>query len=92
MAANDDIAPDGASITNYKSKWHNIWIQDMLCSLHRGQSLHLDLDRAPYVLYGVKYIDLVSLCCQNCISSYIYVLLPAPRVLANKSRIQHKEA
>ena len=22
---------------------------------------HLDLDRAPYVLYGVKYIDLVSL-------------------------------
>ena len=31
----------------------------------RGQSLHLDLDRAPYVLYGVKYIDLVSLCCQH---------------------------
>ena len=28
-----------------------------------GQFLHLDLDRAPYVLYGVKYIDLVSLCC-----------------------------
>ena len=22
---------------------------------------YLDLDRAPYVLYGVKYIDLVSL-------------------------------
>ena len=22
---------------------------------------HLDLSRAPYVLYGVKYIDLVSL-------------------------------
>ena len=22
---------------------------------------HLDLDRAPYALYGVKYIDLVSL-------------------------------
>ena len=22
---------------------------------------HLDLDRAPYTLYGVKYIDLVSL-------------------------------
>ena len=22
---------------------------------------HLDLGRAPYVLYGVKYIDLVSL-------------------------------
>ena len=26
-----------------------------------GQSRHLDLGRAPYVLYGVKYIDLVPL-------------------------------
>ena len=25
------------------------------------QFKHLDLSRAPYVLYGVKYIDLVSL-------------------------------
>ena len=24
---------------------------------------HLDLDRVPYVLYGVKYIGLVSLAC-----------------------------
>ena len=23
---------------------------------------HLDLSRAPYVVYGVKYIDLLSLC------------------------------
>ena len=28
---------------------------------------HLDLIRAPYALYGVKYIDLVTLweCCSN---------------------------
>ena len=25
-------------------------------------SAELDLGRAPYVVYGVKYIDLVSLC------------------------------
>ena len=25
------------------------------------RDLHLDLGHAPYVLYGVKYIDLVSL-------------------------------
>ena len=27
----------------------------------QGSDSHLDLDRAPYVLYGVKYIDPVSL-------------------------------
>ena len=26
-----------------------------------ARDLHLDLGRAPYVFYGVKYIDLVSL-------------------------------
>ena len=38
-----------------------------LCEIIGGQGCaaasdsHLDLGRAPYVLYGVKYIDLVSL-------------------------------
>ena len=33
----------------------------------RASGAHLDLSRAPYDLYGVKYIDLVSLweCCPN---------------------------
>ena len=31
-----------------------------LCPLTASQP-HIDLDRAPYVLYGVKYIGLVSL-------------------------------
>ena len=29
--------------------------------ISHGQSLHLDLKPAPYVVYGVKYIGLVSL-------------------------------
>ena len=28
---------------------------------HGGSVKHLDLNHAPYVLYGVEYIDLVSL-------------------------------
>ena len=31
-----------------------------LCS-EAGKGSHLDLNRAPYIWYGVKYIDLVSL-------------------------------
>ena len=30
-------------------------------AMHAAFVSHLDLSRAPYVLYGVKYIDLVSL-------------------------------
>ena len=29
--------------------------------VNEASGSHLDLSRAPYVLYGVKYIDLVSL-------------------------------
>ena len=40
-------------------------------ALHWACATHLALDRAPFVLYGVKYIDLVSLvpfqgmCCRH---------------------------
>ena len=38
---------------------------DMRCRISELEIMasvsHLDLGRAPYVLYGVKYIDLVSL-------------------------------
>ena len=33
----------------------------MLQRQNTASGSHLDLGRAPYVLYGVKYIDLVSL-------------------------------
>ena len=35
--------------------------QSQFCFIPNGAKSHLDLGRAPYVLYGVKYIDLVSL-------------------------------
>ena len=38
------------------------------------KSPDLDLDRAPYVLYGVKYIDLVSLA-----HPFSEIARPAPR-------------
>ena len=34
----------------------------LLCVGPSASDSHLDLGRAPYVLYGVKYIDTVSLC------------------------------
>ena len=33
--------------------------------------LQLDLGRAPYVLYGVKYIDLVSLCDNGSVDPFL---------------------
>ena len=36
-------------------------VHKQICPTKAARDSHLDLDRAPYVLYGVKYIDLVSL-------------------------------
>ena len=44
-----------------------LWVHGMLFSgtglehYDTASASHLDLDRAPYGLYGVEYIDLVSL-------------------------------
>ena len=36
-------------------------VHDTELRVWRASDTHLDLDRAPYGLYGVEYIDLVSL-------------------------------
>ena len=36
-------------------------VEELIKLVYQTFVSHLDLSRAPYVLYGVKYIDLVSL-------------------------------
>ena len=46
---------------------------------HLAPDLHLDLGCAPYVLYGVKYIDIVSLeLCRHCGGGYRLHRKPDP--------------
>ena len=52
--------------------------------LQEASDSHLDLSRAPYVLYGVKYIDLVSLALPPGI--VVFLMLVAIVVLALKVR------
>ena len=53
--------PQGINGTGWPFQMYDWNVEESYFGCVRASDSHLDLSRAPYALYGVKYIDLVSL-------------------------------